>query len=353
MGAEMKDLNVVRWQVPALILSFVVIVGSWVYTFTGLKGFNFGIDFKAGINLTVEMDSQTGEMGIRDALQEFNPQVQTAGTEGNRYIIRIADDQNVDNFQKTTADSVLKTLNDTFGKAAIINQEYIQSSFAGALATQTIWLTLIAMGLILLYIWVRFKFNYAISAIVAIFHDVLFLLGFIGVLGLEFSTASIAAVLTIIGYSLNDTIVIFDRIRENARSLKDMSFSGVINRSITQSLNRTIITSLTTLLAVLAIVFFASGTIRTFALNLVAGIIAGTYSSIFVASPVLLGLHNAAVRRAHASVTSKRSDTAGSAAESKTLPRTTRHVEPVKQSAEEIALATEKRKSKKLRKKKK
>ena len=224
MGSEMKDLNVVRWQVPTLILSLIVIVGSWVYTFTVPGGFNFGIDFKAGINLTVEMDTIDGETGIRDVLQEFNPQVQTAGTEGNRYIIRIADDQNVENFQKITSDSVLKTLNDTYGKAVIINQEYIQSSFAGALATQTIWLTLVAMGLILLYIGVRFKLNYAISAIMAVFHDVLFLLGFIGVFGLEFSTASIAAILTIIGYSLNDTIVIFDRIRENARIIKDMSF---------------------------------------------------------------------------------------------------------------------------------
>ena len=131
----------------------------------------------------------------------------------------------------------------------------------------------------------------------ALFHDVLIMLGFIGTFQLEVNTTTIAAVLTIIGYSLNDTIVVFDRIRENTGLLKGEKFSRIIDISITQSLSRTIITSLTTLIAVLALYFFGTGPIKDFALNLIVGIIAGTYSSIFIASPILLGWINAGKKR--------------------------------------------------------
>jgi preprotein translocase subunit SecF len=158
-------------------------------------------------------------------------------------------------------------------------------------------LTGLAMGLILLYIWFRFRLGYALAAIAAIAHDMTFMLGFIGTFQLEVSTATIAALLTVVGYSLNDTIVVFDRIRENETILRESSFENVINTSITQSLSRTVITSVTTLLAVTAIYVFATGTIEAFALKLIVGIIIGTYSSIFIASPILLGWRRTARRR--------------------------------------------------------
>ena len=148
-----------------------------------------------------------------------------------------------------------------------------------------------------MYIWFRFKLGFAISAITALGHDVLIMLGFIGTIGLEVSTTTIAAVLTIIGYSLNDTIVVFDRVRENQSLLKGERFDIVVNTSITQSLSRTLITSLTTLLAVLALYLFGTGSIKDFALNLIVGILVGTYSSIFIASPVLLGWTNVVQKR--------------------------------------------------------
>jgi preprotein translocase subunit SecF len=149
----------------------------------------------------------------------------------------------------------------------------------------------------MVYIWFRFRLGFAVSAITALAHDVLIMLGFIGTLGLEVSTTTIAAVLTIIGYSLNDTIVVFDRIRENQGFLKGDRFDNIVNTSITQSLSRTIITSLTTLMAVAALYVFGTGAIKDFALNLIVGILVGTYSSIFIASPVLLGWTNAAQKR--------------------------------------------------------
>ena len=209
------------------------------------------------------------------------------------------------------------------------------------------------MALILLYIWVRFKLNYAVSAIVAVFHDVLFLLGFIGAFQLEFSTATIAAVLTIIGYSLNDTIVIFDRIRENTRIVKDTSFRELINISVTQSMSRTLITSFTTLIAVVAILIFASGTIQTFALSLVVGILVGTYSSIFVASPVLLAWHDKVVSKARKTVAAPSSH-AGTAVKTPSLAKAkAQDLNVVKQTAQEIAEATERRAKTKAKKKKK
>ncbi len=345
----MKLLNVTRYRVPALIVSGVLIVGFWAYTLIAFGGFNFGIDFQAGLSMTIDVEGDANEESIREVLSSYDPQIQTTGNEGNRFIVRIADDESVDNFQQTTSGGVVTALNSAFSKVDVVSEEYIESSYAGSLATSTIWLTLIALVLILLYVWIRFKLNYAVSAITAVFHDVLFLLGFIGAFQLEFSTATIAAVLTIIGYSLNDTIVIFDRVRENSRIVKDQSFTEIINLSISQSMSRTLITSLTTLLAVVAILIFASGAIQTFALSLAVGVIVGTYSSIFVASPILLAWHDRHARKVHESITGTSSSAAAtvSKSHSKDAP------EPVKQTADEIAMATEKRRAKARKKKKK
>jgi preprotein translocase subunit SecF len=166
--------------------------------------------------------------------------------------------------------------------------DYVGPKFSAALSASAFLLVVVALVLILLYIWFRFKFAYAVSALTALVHDILIMLAFIAVARLEVSTTTIAAVLTIIGYSLNDTIVVFDRIRENTQVMAGSTTERIINKSITQSLSRTIMTSLTTLLAVIPLYIFATGGIKLFALNLIVGIVVGTYSSIFVASPVLM-----------------------------------------------------------------
>ena len=150
------------------------------------------------------------------------------------------------------------------------------------------WLVVVALLLIMVYVGFRFRPEYSVAALVAVAHDVLVMIGVLGTFQLEVSTATIAALLTIVGYSLNDTIVIFDRVRENVSLMRDAGLRRVIDTSITQSLSRTLITSLTTLLAVVAIYVFATGPIQTFALAVIIGVIVGTYSSMYIASPIVL-----------------------------------------------------------------
>jgi preprotein translocase subunit SecF len=198
------------------------------------------------------------------------------------------------------SERIATQLEEAFGAGSVetLSTNYVGPRFSADLTRQTIVLTSLALGLILVYIWFRFRLAYAVAAIVTLLHDVAIMLGFIGTFQIEVATATIAAVLTIIGYSLNDTIVIFDRIRENETLLRDSEFGIIVNTSITQSLSRTLITSLTTLLAVVAIFIFATGAIQDFALNLMVGIVVGTYSSVFVASPFLLSWQRRARRRA-------------------------------------------------------
>jgi preprotein translocase subunit SecF len=234
---------------------------------------------------------------------------------------------------------------------------YVGPRFSQALGRQALALTLFALLLILAYLWFRFRLGYALSSIAALVHDVLVILGVIGTLQLEVSTATIAAVLTIIGYSLNDTIVIFDRIRENEVLLKDTSFRSTINTSISQSLSRTLITSITTLLAVIAIFVFSTGQIQLFALKLIIGVVVGTYSSIFVASPVLLGWQSAATQRRRRRETEKyrrgattKSDAPAAPAQSGAAPSPAPQSEPdIEAAKREIAKQRSKKRNRKKR----
>ena len=218
-----------------------------------------------------------------DYLQEFQIRVET-DTEGSKDLLEA---------------EIFSMLEAGFGDDQIVvkQSDYVGPKFSNLLTTQSILMVVIALTLILIYIWIRFHLASAISAIIALAHDVVIMLGFIAVLRLEVTTTTIAAVLTIIGYSLNDTIVVFDRIRENRNLMKGKTLERIIDVSITQSLSRTLITSLTTLLAVLPLYLFAKGSIQLFALNLIVGIVVGTYSSIFIASPILFSLTNAGAKK--------------------------------------------------------
>jgi preprotein translocase subunit SecF len=185
-----------------------------------------------------------------------------------------------------------KSENILFKKSEFVGPRFSQELQAGAVGS-----VVLALILILIYITIRFKVGYALAAITALVHDVFIMIGVIGTLQLELTATTLAAILTIIGYSLNDTIVVFDRIRENMGLLHDQDRESIINISVTQSLSRTLITSVTTLLAVISIFIFSTGVIKDFAFNLIIGIVVGTYSSIFIASPVLLGWQNVMEKR--------------------------------------------------------
>ncbi len=228
---------------------------------------------------------------IRILLADLDSEVlvQQVGTsEHQEFLIRMEDpagDQ-----RQTLRDSMVSLLSDAYGGDRVVVKSitYSGPTVANLLASQSIILIIVALLLIMAYIWFRFEFAYSVSAITALVHDIIIVLGFMVFAKVELSVATVAAVLTIVGYSLNDTIVVFDRIRENRKALEGHQLKGIIDLSINQSLSRTLVTSLTTMIAVVAIYFLASGSIKDFALNIIVGIVVGTYSSIFIASPVLL-----------------------------------------------------------------
>ncbi len=215
--------------------------------------------------------------------------VQQVGAEENQeFQIRVGDPAG--DKREILRDSMTTSLSNAYGADRVVVKSisYSGPTVANLLASQSVILIIIALLLIMAYIWFRFEFAYSISAIAALVHDIILVLGFMVFARVELSVATVAAVLTIVGYSLNDTIVVFDRIRENRKILDGHKLIGVIDLSINQSLSRTLVTSLTTMIAVVSIYFLASGSIKDFALNIIIGIIVGTYSSIFIASPVLL-----------------------------------------------------------------
>lgn len=281
-----------------LVISAVVMVGGIAGTITQ-GGFNLGIDFQAGLNLTVGVSGPYTEDDVRQALVGIESlQVQRLGAVGSgQYVIRVRDDGRISEFESVMTNRILQNLREAFPTARVqeLETSYVGPRFSRDMTQQALFLTVFALVLILGYLWFRFRMAYAFSSLAALLHDVIVILGIIGTLQMEVSTATIAAVLTIIGYSLNDTIVIFDRIRENETLLRDSDFRTIINTSITQSLSRTIITSLTTLLAVGAIYVFSTGSIQLFALTLMIGVLVGTYSSVFVASPALMAWNTRAI----------------------------------------------------------
>lgn len=234
-------------------------------------------------------DVSIGE--VRDALSTFNGlNVQISGSKSEGiFSIKVKvnegdTQQNLESQMKNMLSNIAKP-----EEIITLQSDFVGPKFSSTLFTSSIKAVIIAVALILVYIWVRFRFSYAISSIIALLHDVLMMFSFILIFRLEVSSTTIAAVLTIIGYSLNNTIVIFDRIRENVLNVKGNDVDRTIIISIRESLSRTIITSLTTLFAVIPLAIFTTGAIKGFAINLVWGVIVGTYSSNFIA-PVLLRL---------------------------------------------------------------
>jgi preprotein translocase subunit SecF len=226
---------------------------------------------------------------VRKSLEALgNVKIQTVGApEDQVFQIRVGIKEG--DTQASMEKAISDALAATFGaqNLVVLQSDYVGPKFSSSLLRGSILSIIVALSLILVYIWIRFRFAYAIGSILALFHDVFMLLGFITLFRLEFSSTTVAAILTIIGYSLNNTIVIFDRVRENVKLEKSVSFADIIGHSVTQSMTRTIYSSLTTLLAILPLAIFASGDIKLFAINMIFGVVIGTFSSNFLA-PVFL-----------------------------------------------------------------
>jgi len=264
--------------------------GTWLR-----GGFNLGVDFQPGVSVTVQIAADKAKADIeqvRKALAgQESLQVQVSGDPAvQQFILRVRQFKEATNYAAEISRELNTKLDAAFGAGAttILGSNSVGPRFSQSLTQQAFLLVSIALVLISIYIVIRFRLGYAIGAMVATIHDTVFMIAFIGVTQMEITSATIAAILTIIGYSLNDTIVVFDRIRENEKTMAEHKLSYIIDRSVTDTLSRTIMTSFTTLIAVVAIAIFTTGEIKDFAMALIVGIVVGTYSSIFIASPVLL-----------------------------------------------------------------
>ena len=259
----------------AIALSLIILL---------FKGLNLGIDFKGGTLIEVSTnESSIGE--LRDILApNFNEvSLQEFGDE-NTVIIRLQNDNNQESIK--TVEKVKVLIDDKV-------TEFRRSEFVGpTVSSELLWkgfqAVSFALFAILIYIWLRFEWQFGFGAVVALTHDVLFTLGILSLFNIEFSLSTIAAVLTIAGYSINDTVVIFDRIRENLRKYKKLELIDLFNMSINNTLSRTVMTSITTLLALISLYIFGGEVIKPFALTMIIGVLIGTYSSIFIAVPTLL-----------------------------------------------------------------
>ncbi|MBZ9846398.1 protein translocase subunit SecDF [Mesorhizobium sp. CA14] len=282
-GTKIPFMGIRRWTFAlSSTLSILSVVGFLTL------GINYGIDFKGGSIIEVQSKKGDADLGdIRNRLSELNIgeiQVQQFGAP-NDVLIRVGTQDAGENAEQTVIDKVRGELQDQYDFRRV---EVVGPTVSGELAKQGTIAMLIALAGILLYVWFRFEWQFAVGAIVATVHDVVMTIGFFVLTGLEFNQSSLAAILTIIGYSLNDTIVVYDRVREDLRRYKKMPLPQLLNNAINETLSRTTLTSVTTSLALLALVLFGGEVIRSFTLAMLFGVVFGTYSSIFIAAPLLI-----------------------------------------------------------------
>ena len=272
----------------AKIVSAVLLLVSLVTI--GVRGMNFGIDFTGGTLVEVGYPESADLPKVRDTLHEAGyPEavVQHFGTPRD-VLVRIAPREDLSKAQ--LSDDVLQKLRLSDASIELRRVEFVGPQVGEELTEQGGLAMLIALAAIFVYVLLRFEWRFSAGSVAALFHDVVIVLGFFSLLGLEFDLTVLAAVLAVIGYSLNDTIVVFDRIRENFRRMRRASPAEVVNASLNQTLSRTLMTSLTTLLVLLALFFLGGELIHGFAMALLVGVVVGTYSSIYVASTTVLAL---------------------------------------------------------------
>ncbi|MGD2168217.1 MAG: protein translocase subunit SecF [Gammaproteobacteria bacterium] len=272
---------------PALIVSAILIIGSILVV--AMRGLNFGIDFTGGVMLEFSYAGEANLEDIRTSLTEFGfeeVEVQSFGSE-QEVLVRIPPiDEGVET--EDIGAQIQQRLRASDASATLQQAERIDSEVGDDLTDQGGLAMLFALILIFLYVMLRFRWKFAAGAIAALVHDVIITIGFFAVTQLTFDLSTLAAILAVIGYSLNDTIVVYDRIRENFRLLRRGSPIDVANTSVNQTLSRTLITGLTTLLVLVALLLLGGESVATFSIALIVGVVVGTYSSIYVASAAAL-----------------------------------------------------------------
>lgn len=282
-----KETNIqfVKFSKNAITFSVIFLLIGIVSIFL-IRGLNYSIDFTGGTLIQVQFSKETSTAEIREALATVKLQnsiiQKSAGL--NEFMIRVAQDETIENLLATVNEGLRSLEENTFD---IRRTDQVGPKIGKELRSTAVLAIISAIFVIGVYISIRFQFRFAIGAVVALIHDVLFTLGIFSLAQLEISLTTIAAFLTIVGYSLNDTIVLYDRIREDIKIMRSDTIEAIVNKSINETLSRTIITSLTTFIVVFVLAF-ATGEVRIFAIAMIIGVFVGTYSSIYIAGPVVI-----------------------------------------------------------------
>lgn len=274
-----------RWRLIFFAFSALLMLGSLGYYFA--LGLNYGIDFKGGVLIEVRtkapadlgaMRAALGDLGLGEvALQEFG--------EPTDVLIRVQKQEGGEEAQQRAIEKLRAALGDGVDYRRV---EFVGPKVGGELIVAGVTAVLLAIAAMLIYIWFRFEWQFGIGAVLALTHDVVATIGIFSVFQFEFNLSTVAAILTIAGYSINDTVVVYDRVRENLRKYKRMTLEELFNRSVNETLSRTIRTSVTTLLALFALYFFGGEVIAGFSFAMIFGVLIGTYSSICLAVPLIL-----------------------------------------------------------------
>ena len=270
------------------LISISLVIVSILLLF--FKGLNFGVDFKGGT--LIELRTTDKEIDISMLRKSFNKMdlgdinVKKFGND-NDYLVKFEKKNSKPDFIETVKKDLVNSIGNTFNFRRVEN---VGPKVSSELLKSGIIAIALSLAAMLFYIWIRFEWQFSLGAILALFHDVIITLGFFSLFNLEINLSIVAAILTIVGYSMNDTVVIYDRVRENLRKFSDIKIFELTNISINETLSRTIITSITTLLALLSIFIFGGEILKGFSLAMILGVIFGTYSSIYIANPILVNL---------------------------------------------------------------
>ncbi|WP_170770422.1 protein translocase subunit SecF [Ruegeria lacuscaerulensis] len=284
-----------RWKVWLGISGLMMVLA---FTSFMLQGLNFGIDFRGGTTIRTQSAQEIDVGAYRDAIaplelgdvtitEIFDP---TFGEDENVAMIRVQAQAEAEAVSAATVTAVEEALKAAAPDIQFVSVESVGPKVSGELIQTAVIAVVLAIGAVLVYIWLRFEWQFALGAVAALVHDVILTIGIFSELQIRFDLAIIAALLTIVGYSLNDTVVVFDRVRENLRKYKKKDLKEVLNISINETLSRTVMTSVTTLLALISLYVLGGDVIRGFVFAMIWGVIVGTYSSVFVASTILLWL---------------------------------------------------------------
>ena len=282
-----KDTNFdfMKARVFTYILSIVLVVLSFLSMY--YKGFNFGIDFSGGVLMEIKSETPINVDEIRSKLSvlkldELN--LQTLGATGDELMIRAQADNANEESQRQAVIDIKKILGNSYEYRRVEN---VGPQVGDELKTAGVVASVLAMLAIAIYIWVRFEWQFAIGALIGLFHDIIVTVGLLSYFRFDFSLTTVAAILTLVGYSINDTVVTYDRIRENLKKYRKMPQLELLNKSINDIFSRTILTGVTTLFVLLVLLFIGGQTLQGFSISMALGLVVGTYASIFLAVPML------------------------------------------------------------------